>query len=61
LRNGFEFLAVIDFDDLDGLQAYLRHPAHEALGARFYETLSAAAVYDFAMSGIEGLETITSP
>jgi hypothetical protein len=59
--DGFEFLAVIDFDDLDGLQAYLRHPAHEALGARFYDALSAAAVYDFAMSGIEGLEKLADP
>jgi len=30
-----DYLIVIDFDDLDGLQTYLRHPAHEELGARF--------------------------
>src|SRR3954470_4283774 len=29
-----DFLIVIDFDDLAGLQAYLRHPAHVELGAR---------------------------
>ena len=27
-----DFLAAIVFDDLDGLQAYLRHPAHQELG-----------------------------
>ncbi len=37
-------LAMIDFDDLAGLQAYLRHPAHEQFGARFRESLSAALV-----------------
>ena len=54
-REAFEFVAVIDFDNQDGLQAYLRHPAHDALGARFYQTLSAAAVYDFEVCGIDGL------
>ena len=35
-----DYLAVIDFDDLAGLQTYLRHPAHDALGARFGQSLS---------------------
>ena len=46
-----DFLVSIGFDDLAGLQAYLRHPAHEELGARFRESLSAALVYDFEMDG----------
>jgi hypothetical protein len=43
-----DFVAVIDFDDLHGLQAYLRHPAHVELGVRFGQALSGALVYDFA-------------
>lgn len=50
-----EYLAAIDFDDLAGLQAYLRHPAHEALGARFGTSLSWALVADFEAGGIEAL------
>ena len=50
-----DFVAFIDFDDLDGLQTYLRHPAHDALGARFGESLSSAVVYDFEVGGIEDL------
>jgi hypothetical protein len=50
-----DFLAAIDFDDLAGLQAYLRHPAHQELGARFGQSLSAALVYDFEMGGVEEL------
>jgi len=50
-----DYLAVIDFDDLAGLQAYLRHPAHEALGARFNQSLQSALVYDFEMGGTEEL------
>lgn len=48
-----EYLAVIDFDDLAGLQTYLRHPAHDELGRRFYEVMSSAAVYDFEVGGVE--------
>jgi hypothetical protein len=53
-----DYLAVIDFDDLGGLQAYLAHPAHEALGARFSQSLSAASVYDFEVGGIASLAAI---
>lgn len=50
-----DYLVVIDFDDLDGLQTYLRHPAHEDLGARFGQSLSSALVYDFEVGGLEDL------
>jgi len=50
-----EFVAVIDFDDLAGLQAYLRHPAHDELGTRFGQSLRSAVVYDFEVGGIEDL------
>src|SRR5262245_19155221 len=50
-----DYLAVIDFDDLAGLQAYLRHPAHAELGARFGESLSSAFVYDFEVEGVDAL------
>jgi len=50
-----EYLAAIDFDDLAALQAYLRHPAHEELGARFGTSLSWALVADYEVGGIEAL------
>ena len=53
-----EFLIVIDFDDVEGLQAYLRHPVHEELGVRFYQSLSSTLVYDFEAGGVEGLEKL---
>ena len=52
------YLAVIDFDDLAGLQTYLRHPAHLDLGARFGQSLSTALVYDFEVGGVEMLGDI---
>ena len=48
-----DYLAVIDFDDLAGLRAYLQHHAHAELGARFGQSLSAAMVYDFEVGGLE--------
>jgi hypothetical protein len=53
-----DFLAAIDFDDLAGLQTYLRHPAHDEVGARFGQSLSGALVYDFEIGGIEVLRSV---
>jgi hypothetical protein len=50
-----DVLAAIDFDDLAGLQTYLRHPAHDELGRLFGQSLSAAMVYDFEVGGVEAL------
>ena len=50
-----DYLAIIDFDDVAGLETYLRHPSHAELGKRFGESLSAALVYDFEMGGVDAL------
>jgi hypothetical protein len=48
----YPLAAIFEFDDLDGLQAYLRHPAHEDLGARFYDSLAAALAFDYEMAEV---------
>jgi hypothetical protein len=48
-----DYLAIIDFDNVEGLEGYLRHPAHADLGARFATSLASAALYDFETGGIE--------
>lgn len=50
MEQNYPFAAVIEFDDLAGLQAYLNHPQHERLGALFYQLLEAGLVYDYEMS-----------
>jgi Stress responsive A/B Barrel Domain len=52
------YLAVIDFDDVVGLQAYLQHPAHRELGARFYDAIESAIVCDYSVGGAEVLDEI---
>jgi hypothetical protein len=53
-----DVLAIIDFEDLAGLQAYLSHPAHEDVGLHFGRSLSSAMVYDFETAGIELLQRL---
>ena len=43
---------IFEFDDLEGLRAYLQHPAHEDLGARFYDSLAAALALDYEMAEV---------
>src|SRR5207249_2223122 len=50
-----DYLAIVEFDDVAGLQAYLAHAAHQELGARFGESLSSALVYGFEEGRLEDL------
>jgi hypothetical protein len=56
-----EYAAVLEFDELAGLQAYLAHPAHAALGRRFMESLESSAIYDYAMQGPDELRALAQP
>ena len=56
-----DFVAIIEFEDLPGLQEYLRHPAHEELGILFQKLLAGAMVYDFEMDGLENLAGLIGP
>ncbi|MET1083076.1 MAG: Dabb family protein [Burkholderiales bacterium] len=49
MREDFEYLVVIEFDDADGLKAYLAHPKHEAIGAHFMQAAAAALAYDYEL------------
>ena len=51
-----DYLVAIDFDDLDGLRAYLEHPAHAELGTRFATSLAGAMVFDYECGGLEKIQ-----
>jgi hypothetical protein len=53
-----DFLAIIDFEDLAGLQAYLSHPAHQELATLFYRSLSSGFACDFGVGGVEMLHEL---
>jgi hypothetical protein len=56
MPDAADYLAVFEFDDAEGLQIYLRHPAHAELGRCFRELLSSALVYDFELADVQHLE-----
>lgn len=55
-----DLVAILDFEDVAGLQAYLGHPAHAELGTLFGRCVSAAAVYDFEVRGLDALDQVVS-
>lgn len=48
----FPYVAMVWLDDRAALDAYLAHPAHQALGAAFNAALGAALVFDFDTGGV---------
>jgi hypothetical protein len=53
MTQDFPFAAIIEFDDVAGLQTYLRHPKHEALGRLFYQLQAAALAYDYEVKALQ--------
>ena len=47
MQVDYTYAAVLEFDDLAGLQAYLEHPLHEPLASQFFTTFEEALTYDF--------------
>ncbi len=61
MRTDYEYAALLDFDDLAGLKAYLEHPAHLALATRFFSAVDESLVYDYELEdGETGLERLKS-
>jgi hypothetical protein len=53
-----DYAAVLEFDDLAGLEEYLEHPAHQALGARFMASIESSAIFDYQMHDGEALRNL---
>jgi hypothetical protein len=45
----YQYAALLDFDDLAGLTAYLDHPAHQQLSANFFDACDRAVMYDYEL------------
>ena len=50
MRDDYEFAAIIEFDDMDGLKTYLRHPAHAVIGRHFTASASRSLAYDYELA-----------
>jgi Stress responsive A/B Barrel Domain len=47
MREDYEYVVMIEVENLDALKAYLRHPSHAALGRHFTQSAAAALAYDY--------------
>jgi hypothetical protein len=50
MRADYPYIAILEFEDAAALAAYLEHPAHEQLAARFYAAVEDVLAYDFEMA-----------
>ena len=50
VREDYAFVVLVEFDDANGLQAYLQHPAHQAIAAHFTISAQRAVAYDYDIS-----------
>jgi hypothetical protein len=61
MRVDYTHVAMLEFEDVAGLQAYLEHPAHDQLAARFFEAFEEALMYDYDVAdGEEGIRAVSS-
>ena len=49
MRDDYQFAAIIEFDDMDGLKTYLGHPSHIAIGQHFTASASRSLAYDYEL------------
>jgi hypothetical protein len=55
MRAEYSFAAVIEFESLEDLRAYLAHPVHERLGRYFVESSVRALAYDYRLADAAGV------
>ena len=59
MRADFPYAAILEFDDLDGVRAYLDHASHKEISTRFFAAIEETLVYDFEMEnsadGLRGM------
>jgi len=56
----YEFIGVFEFDDVEGLRAYLAHPEHAELGSLFYTMNADALAYDYVVPDGDPTTTIAN-
>jgi hypothetical protein len=56
MRDHYEYVAIIEFDDSAGLRQYLEHPTHDVLSRHFYASTETMLAYDYhLLEGTEGI------
>ena len=50
MKVDYQYVAIFEFSDRAALEAYLRHPAHEAAGRHFTASAAHSLAYDFDLT-----------
>lgn len=50
----YNFMAMLEFDDVRGLQTYLAHPLHAEVGRMFWEICESTVIFEGAGTDIIG-------
>ena len=53
MAEDYQYALIVDFDDVEGLTAYLRNPAHAGIGGLFTSAASASLAYDYELAELE--------
>jgi len=48
----YQYALILEFDDVEGLKAYLKSPAHEGIGGLFTSAASASLAYDYELANL---------
>ena len=53
MSTDYSYALIAEFDDREGLIAYLRHPAHHKIGHHFTASAERSLAYDYEMQDVE--------
>jgi Stress responsive A/B Barrel Domain len=59
MRDDYEFAAIVEFDDMDGLKSYLAHPSHAAIGRHFIASAARSLAYDYTLVDATDVRLLT--
>ena len=49
MSEDYQYALILDFDNVEGLVAYLQNPAHAGIGGLFTSAASASLAYDYEL------------
>jgi hypothetical protein len=58
MPEDYQFSLILDFDDVEGLKAYLQNPAHAGIGGLFTSAASASLAYDYELVDLAAADTL---
>ena len=58
MSEDYQFALILEFDDVEGLLAYLRNPAHAGIGGLFTSAASASLAYVYEVAELGDAERL---